>query len=260
MPVDRIWNVPLPQRVVGPTGPAGFSSLTGSTGAFGPTGATGFGPTGATGATGRTGPAGAASSTGATGYTGSTGPGGPTGSAGGQGIQGSVGPTGVTGWTGYTGVTGPAGGAVNTGATGYTGNTGPTGIQGATGIQGGAVNTGATGPTGALTVYEQVVQSVTGTTGTVSINYNSGAVVKLFLGASITTLTITNWPAAGILGRLTLIIINGGSFTITWPSGTNFPGNTGPTLTTSGTDIVVLATPDGGTTIYATTVAQNYET
>jgi hypothetical protein len=146
MPVQRIWLVPMPQRVVGPTGPTGTTGFTGYTGpqATGPTGVTGN--TGPTGFTGNTGSSGVATNTGATGPTGPTG---ATGAAGGQGIAGPTGPTGVTGNTGNSGPTGQGGQATNTGATGSTGPTGPTGIQGMTGPQGSAVNTGATGPTGA---------------------------------------------------------------------------------------------------------------
>jgi|SRR5579864_9669 len=146
MPVQRIWLVPMPQRVVGPTGNTGPTGATGATGAA-VTGATGVtGPTGPTGNTGNTGPAGFATNTGATGFTGNTG---PTGAAGGQGIAGPTGPTGFTGNTGPSGPTGQGGQATNTGSTGPTGPTGPTGTIGPTGPQGSAVNTGATGPTGA---------------------------------------------------------------------------------------------------------------
>jgi Collagen triple helix repeat (20 copies) len=146
MPVQRIWLVPMPQRVVGPTGPTGATGVTGFTGYTGSTGSTG--PTGSTGFTGNTGSTGLPGSAVNTGATGNTGPTGPTGAVGGQGIQGVTGPTGYTGNTGNTGNTGAQGAASNTGATGYTGNTGPTGPIGPTGPQGTAVNTGATGPTG----------------------------------------------------------------------------------------------------------------
>jgi hypothetical protein len=146
MPVQRIWLVPMPQRVVGPTGPTGVTGATGFTGFTGSTGSTG--PTGSTGSTGPTGPTGLPGSAVNTGATGNTGNTGNTGPAGGQGIQGVTGPTGPTGNTGNTGNTGAQGAASNTGATGYTGNTGPTGVAGPTGPQGTAVNTGATGPTG----------------------------------------------------------------------------------------------------------------
>lgn len=73
------------------------------------------------------------------------------------------------------------------------------------------------------------------------------------------TLSITNWPASGILGELLIEGINLGAATITWPTinwvkadgstTTTFSSN-GVTLRTSGTDFVVLWTRDGGTTIY----------
>ena len=68
-----------------------------------------------------------------------------------------------------------------------------------------------------------------------------------------TTFTITNANIpAGKTAMFTLILTNGGSKTITWPSGMKWPGNTPPALTASGTDILTFVTPDGGTTWYGT--------
>ena len=68
-----------------------------------------------------------------------------------------------------------------------------------------------------------------------------------------TTFTITNANIpAGKTAMFTLVLTNGGSKTITWPSGMKWPGNTPPALTASGTDILTFITPDGGTTWYGT--------
>jgi hypothetical protein len=143
MPVQQVWRIPMPQRVVGPTGPSGVSTNTGATGPSGVTGPSGFtGPTGLTGPTGFTGPTGATGATGSTGVTGATGFTGPTGPTGNTGPAGSATNTGATGSTGPSGI---AGSAVNTGATGPTGPTGNTGNTGPTGNTG---STGITGPTG----------------------------------------------------------------------------------------------------------------
>jgi len=41
-------------------------------------------------------------------------------------------------------------------------------------------------------------------------------------------------------------LVNGGSQTVNWPSSVDWPGGVVPTLTTSGTDILVFLTFDGG--------------
>lgn len=65
------------------------------------------------------------------------------------------------------------------------------------------------------------------------------------------SITKTNIPA-GKTAMFTLMLTNGGSKTITWPSGMKWPGGTPPTLSVSGTDILTFVTPDGGTTWYGT--------
>lgn len=54
---------------------------------------------------------------------------------------------------------------------------------------------------------------------------------------STLTLTTSNFA----IGRtISLVITNGGSSTITWPTGTQWPGGTAPSLSASGTDRIVL--------------------
>jgi hypothetical protein len=62
------------------------------------------------------------------------------------------------------------------------------------------------------------------------------------------SLTISNPPASGRCGIITLILTNGGTGTITWPTGTKWPGGSAPTLQASGVDVLVFMTIDGGTT------------
>lgn len=73
------------------------------------------------------------------------------------------------------------------------------------------------------------------------------------------TLTITGWPSAGQIGKLTLEVTNNGAFGITWPTGSIAPGGTLPTVTSGAgkKDIYLLTTFDGGSTTYVLTVAQN---
>ena len=98
--------------------------------------------------------------------------------------------------------------------------------------------------------------------------YNSGATSALdytngshqrWTPTGTVSLTVSNWPASGVLGELLIEGINLGGATITWPTinwiksdgttTTTFASN-GVTLQSSGTDWVFLWTRDGGTTVY----------
>lgn len=85
-----------------------------------------------------------------------------------------------------------------------------------------------------------------------SIDPNLGNVFTKTISAN-TTFTITNASIPqGKTAAFTLILTNGGSKTITWPSGMKWSAGTPPTLSASGTDILTFLTPDGGTTWYGT--------
>ena len=68
------------------------------------------------------------------------------------------------------------------------------------------------------------------------------------------TVTFTNPPASGTAGSFTMIVTNGGSATLTWPTSVDWPAATAPALTASGVDILFFTTCDGGTTWYGTAV------
>ena len=82
--------------------------------------------------------------------------------------------------------------------------------------------------------------------GAVTIDLSAGLSVIATVGGA-TTLAFANVPAGGtatVLLRLT----NGGAYAVTWPSTIKWPGDTAPTLTASGVDLVILTTSDGGAT------------
>ena len=64
------------------------------------------------------------------------------------------------------------------------------------------------------------------------------------------TLTFTNPIATGNSSSFTLIVTNGGSATLTWPTSVDWAGGTAPTLTSAGIDILTFTTIDGGTIWY----------
>jgi hypothetical protein len=65
-----------------------------------------------------------------------------------------------------------------------------------------------------------------------------------------TTLTFSNPPATGKGGAFTLILTNGGSATITWPTSVDWASATAPVLTAAGIDMLTFTTIDGGTIWY----------
>lgn len=75
------------------------------------------------------------------------------------------------------------------------------------------------------------------------------------------TVTVSNWPVSGKEGRANFYLKQDGtgSRTVTWPAGVLWPGGVTPTLTTTAnkTDVFVLITFDGGTTIYGFIAGQN---
>lgn len=123
------------------------------------------------------------------------------GATGATGIQGNI---GLTGATGIQGLVGPTGLTGLTGATGLTGSTGPTGATGVTG------STGSTGP--APNLIAEASTTLTGSTGTVAHNYNTGGIwIHSSIAANFTA-NFTNVPTtAGTVVSFTLILLQGAS-------------------------------------------------
>jgi len=98
--------------------------------------------------------------------------------------------------------------------------------------------------------------------GTLTLNYENGPDFDVILDANVTTITLSNWPASGNLGRMTVQLTQDatGSRTVAFPAGWNWPGGTAPTITSAAnaTDAIVVWTRDAGTTVYAATVGQNF--
>lgn len=63
------------------------------------------------------------------------------------------------------------------------------------------------------------------------------------------TVAFSNWPASGRAAFITLELTNGGAFTFTWPGAVIWDGGSAPTLQTSGVDVLVFYSRNGGTTI-----------
>ena len=81
-----------------------------------------------------------------------------------------------------------------------------------------------------------------------SINLSLGTVFTKTISAA-TTFTFTGVPS-GAASTFNLILTNGGSKTITWPSNVKWTDGTPPSLSAPGVDVLTFLTPNGGTTWY----------
>ena len=82
-----------------------------------------------------------------------------------------------------------------------------------------------------------------------AVNLELGNVFTYTLSGA-QTLTFTNPAASGSACSFTLILTNGGSATLTFPSSVDWAAATAPTLTANGVDVLTFTTCDGGTTWY----------
>ena len=104
--------------------------------------------------------------------------------------------------------------------------------------------------TGKTTANVVEVKQALGTISTnTTIDTASGDIVTATLGAAI-TIGITANASASTCLVCTLILTNGGAYTITWNSAIKWAGGTAPTLTASGVDVLHFMTVDNGTTWY----------
>jgi hypothetical protein len=70
------------------------------------------------------------------------------------------------------------------------------------------------------------------------------------------TIAFSNPPASNAFG-FTLVTVNAGAYTITWPINVDWAGGTAPILTGAGVDVLVFYTYDGGTTYYGFVTGKN---
>jgi hypothetical protein len=97
--------------------------------------------------------------------------------------------------------------------------------------------------------YGEITNAIGNATGAKTIDLTLGnSVTATTTGA--TTWTFSNPTASDELCSFSLKLVNGGSAAQTWPASVDWPSATAPTLTASGTDVLVFITCDGGTTWY----------
>ena len=83
--------------------------------------------------------------------------------------------------------------------------------------------------------------------GTQNLDLELGNNFTATVNSATTTFQFTHPTASDELCGFTLFLKNGGSQTVNWPGGVDWAGGTAPTLTSSGLDILVFITTDGGT-------------
>jgi len=99
--------------------------------------------------------------------------------------------------------------------------------------------------------YAETVNAIGGTGGgTQALDIALGNVQTATVDTSTNTFTFDNPSISGKSCSFTLILTNGASQTVVWPTSVDWAGGTAPTLTASGIDILTFMTIDGGTIWY----------
>ena len=99
--------------------------------------------------------------------------------------------------------------------------------------------------------YAESVNAIGGTGGgTQALDIALGNVQTATVDTSTNTFTFDNPSISGKSCSFTLILTNGASQTVVWPTSVDWAGGTAPTLTASGIDILTFMTIDGGTIWY----------
>jgi hypothetical protein len=95
--------------------------------------------------------------------------------------------------------------------------------------------------------YGETTNALGSAGGARTIDLTLGNSVTATASASTNTWTFSNPTASDELCGFSLMLTNGGSQTMTWPTTVDWAGATAPTLTASGVDCLVFWTVDGGT-------------
>ena len=114
---------------------------------------------------------------------------------------------------------------------------------------------------------QQLVKTVGGSIvgGSLTIDLRNGNIYEVYMGSSISSITVTGLQgnsgytaATGIIFMLRLLY-TGSAVTVTWPAGFKWPGGTAPTLSSGSnkSDLFTFFSSDYGSTWYATIVGQN---
>ena len=102
--------------------------------------------------------------------------------------------------------------------------------------------------------YSETVHAVGTVTTSTALDFENGNVQTVttsgFALVNPLVYSLTNPPASGIAGTMTVIFTNGSASTSSFHSSIIWPGGVEPTLSASGVDVISFLTTDGGTTYY----------
>lgn len=105
-----------------------------------------------------------------------------------------------------------------------------------------------------FTGYNITSDTVTISSGAITIDYTLGNAYEVVLTENITSITISNGPTSGTFGEVIIKFkqdATGGRTVTGWPNSVRWPGATAPVITTTnvtGTDIITLKTWNAGNT------------
>jgi hypothetical protein len=94
-----------------------------------------------------------------------------------------------------------------------------------------------------------------GTGGSVTLDLSTANNFRRQFNGSA-TISFSNAPASNAFG-FTFVMINAGTYSITWPGSIDWVGGTSPILTSTGTDVLTFFTFNGGTSYYGFVVGKN---
>lgn len=94
------------------------------------------------------------------------------------------------------------------------------------------------------------VASLGSISGTLTLNQDTADVFHGTAAGNITNFAISN-ATSGRMAVVVLELTNGGAVSVNWGSAVRWDSGAAPALRTSGVDVLVFWTRDGGTTIYA---------
>jgi hypothetical protein len=267
----------------GSSGTDGFSGSNGTAGTSGTSGSSGlngtyFGSSGTSGTTGTDGSSGT-SGFGTNGTSGSSGTSGlngtffgSNGTSGTAGSSGSSSTNGTSGITGSNGTSGTSGflvlnGATDNGVITYDAGVAKGNVESNFTFDGNNLNVAGTISSNTITItgalsattyiagtsYREVYSDL-GTGGSANLDLSTANNFRRqFNGAA--TISFSNVPASNAFG-FTLLMVNAGAYSITWPT-IRWVGGSAPLLTSSGTDVVVIYTYNGGSTYYGFLTGKN---
>ena len=117
---------------------------------------------------------------------------------------------------------------------------------------GSAAGTGSANTFTAAQTFTQINETAVALTGcngsTATANLASGTYFSCTVSAGGVTFAVSNVATTGLVSSFTLELTNPGSQTLTFMTGTKWPGGSQPAWTAAGVDLAVCSTRDAGTT------------